>query len=267
MGKIILPQNHITLTSCEQMCDAAIPFQKYGILFIDYVRVYTDRSRLHLTTSLEWVDFFLNNYYSEKFIFFETAKNVHNNFQYSFVNLWNKFNNAAVSEEIADKFGVGNGITIAKQQNGFTEYFYLGADPSNTQIYDIYLNNPTLLNQLTFYLKEKIESLIVKADQCRIPPPIIDTHQSDPLSEKDEIEDFDAQRYYFYENDILQHLSKREHECLKLAAVGKSALEIGVILAVSKRTVEQHMQNIKEKFNCFKIQHLIYKALKRGIPL
>ena len=42
-------------------------------------------------------------------------------------------------------------------------------------------------------------------------------------------------------------LSPREFECLKWAARGKSAWEIGQILGISRHTVATHLQNSKSK--------------------
>lgn len=45
-------------------------------------------------------------------------------------------------------------------------------------------------------------------------------------------------------------LSARELEVLSHLARGKAAREIGMLLDISRRTVEHHIENIKHKTNC-----------------
>jgi DNA-binding CsgD family transcriptional regulator len=57
-----------------------------------------------------------------------------------------------------------------------------------------------------------------------------------------------------------QGLSKRESECLFYLVRGKTIKEIGAILGLSPRTVETHINHIKEKLNCHSTSQLIDKA-------
>jgi DNA-binding CsgD family transcriptional regulator len=60
-------------------------------------------------------------------------------------------------------------------------------------------------------------------------------------------------------------LSAREKECLKWAADGKSAWEIGNILHISERTVNFHLNNIVQKLGVTNRQHAVAKATLKGI--
>lgn len=60
-------------------------------------------------------------------------------------------------------------------------------------------------------------------------------------------------------------LTPREKECLYWASFGKTSCETGQILGISRRTVEQHLKNCKEKFNSYTLPNLIYKAAKLNI--
>lgn len=52
-------------------------------------------------------------------------------------------------------------------------------------------------------------------------------------------------------------LSKREAECLHYLINGKTARETALLIHLSPRTVELHLNNLKEKFNCRKKSELI----------
>jgi DNA-binding CsgD family transcriptional regulator len=60
-------------------------------------------------------------------------------------------------------------------------------------------------------------------------------------------------------------LTVREKECLKWAADGKSAWEIGNILHISDRTVNFHLNNKVQKLGVTNRQHAVAKATLKGI--
>lgn len=63
------------------------------------------------------------------------------------------------------------------------------------------------------------------------------------------------------------YLSKKEVECIRWMIAGKSSGEIANILSISKRTVETHMNNIKQKLNCYKQFQVGYLIGKYGYLL
>lgn len=59
-------------------------------------------------------------------------------------------------------------------------------------------------------------------------------------------------------------LTNREREILKLLADGKSSKEIGELLFISLRTVQNHRANILKKLNVKRTTDLIKYALQKG---
>lgn len=57
-------------------------------------------------------------------------------------------------------------------------------------------------------------------------------------------------------------LSNRQIECLALLNVGKTVKEIGKILELSPRTVEDYLNNIKQKLGCRNLRQLIKKTIE-----
>jgi DNA-binding CsgD family transcriptional regulator len=266
MSSIILPSDHVTLTSCDDVNVALEPLKKLGVSFIDYVRVYNDRKRLHLTNSHGWVKFFFENHYTDNYLYFEKVENTNTSFWYSFINLWNTVSNKKIAASIMSKFGVSNGITIAKKYDDYNEYFYIGTDPDTHNIYDIYLNNLPKICQFTYYFKNKLNSLLKKATLEKIESPTTDNSKCRSIVElnvEDELcNTSDKQKFYLRDNI---YLTNREYQCLKWLAYGKSSFEISIICGISQRTVEGHLRNMLQKFDCHKTTHLVYKATKLGI--
>ncbi len=59
-------------------------------------------------------------------------------------------------------------------------------------------------------------------------------------------------------------LSIREEECLFYFIRGKSVKMIGLLLDISSRTVEKHIESLKQKFSCKYKSDLIDKAFELG---
>ena len=67
------------------------------------------------------------------------------------------------------------------------------------------------------------------------------------------------------ENPLNFKLTKRENTCLFYMVRGKTAKEIAGLLFISKRTVEKHIEHIKNKFNCTTKSQLIEKVIENKI--
>ncbi len=62
-------------------------------------------------------------------------------------------------------------------------------------------------------------------------------------------------------------VTRRELECLKWCAAGKSSWEIGHILNCSEATVNFHFSNIRRKFNTVSRQQAVVSAIRLGLIL
>lgn len=60
-------------------------------------------------------------------------------------------------------------------------------------------------------------------------------------------------------------VTRRELECLKWCAAGKSSWEISHILSCSEATVNFHFSNIRQKFNTSSRQQAVVRAIRLGL--
>ncbi len=60
-------------------------------------------------------------------------------------------------------------------------------------------------------------------------------------------------------------LTARESEVLRWVANGKSAREIGEILNIARRTVDEHVQTATRKLGAFNRTHAVAIALRDGL--
>ncbi len=61
------------------------------------------------------------------------------------------------------------------------------------------------------------------------------------------------------------HITRRELECLKWGAMGKSSWEIGRLLSCSEATVNFHFSNIRRKLNTNSRQQAVVRAINLGL--
>lgn len=60
-------------------------------------------------------------------------------------------------------------------------------------------------------------------------------------------------------------LTRREMECLGLAADGLSAKEIAINLRIAPRTVERHLDQVRVKLHARNRVHMVTQALRDGV--
>jgi len=64
---------------------------------------------------------------------------------------------------------------------------------------------------------------------------------------------------------VFPAVTRRELECLKWSASGRSSWEIGLILHCSERTVNFHLGNLRSKFNATSSRQAVVKAIRMGL--
>jgi DNA-binding CsgD family transcriptional regulator len=60
-------------------------------------------------------------------------------------------------------------------------------------------------------------------------------------------------------------LNEREADCLTWSARGKTSIEIAIILGLSKRTVDFHVENARRKLNAATRIEAVVKATSGGL--
>ena len=63
----------------------------------------------------------------------------------------------------------------------------------------------------------------------------------------------------------LEAFTLREIECLTWAAAGKSDAEIAVILELSAKTVDTHIEGAKRRMNASSRSHAVASAIRLGL--
>ena len=172
---------------------------------------------------------------------------------------------SSLNKEINKLFNLREGAVHSIKHPDFLEVFDFAATGA-----DIYNIRPATLQRFMYYFKEQARKIIVEAESDKIIVPANQSVVLDNLTKIDEdkfiaatpITNYCLQGKY---DGII--LSSKEVECLKWCVNGKSAEETAMILnmRITKRTVEQHLSNVKKKVGISRQSELITFAIEQGL--
>jgi DNA-binding CsgD family transcriptional regulator len=243
---------YIAMSEISKMKEFCQPLNHLGIDFFLYSQRCNDRDYLHLTNCPEWLK-----------MFFEERLYLHCTFHqptmsYDMGNvLWeNVSSQYMLYEHIQQNFNINNVLTRIQPYEHCQEFFSFGAKQGSQNVMNIYINHFDLLQRFILSFKDKYYDSIEKEFNKRVVIPC-QMLQNDMTKKKstETLESFyhlaNLQRYYIGHQCIKAYLTRREIECLQWYIEGKTTCEIGIILGLSRRTVETHIQRIKEKTSCY----------------
>ncbi|MGA3704660.1 response regulator transcription factor [Ralstonia nicotianae] len=152
-----------------------------------------------------------------------------------------------------DYFDYDHCFAILNQNHAFSEYFIFYAPRSNVMALNFYLNNFDRLENFSSYFLQAAAGLIEQADQYRIhrsvnPPPVATSIEA--LVQRP----FPGEKTMF---------TPREDDVARLLVTGATAKEIGNTLGISHRTVESHLEHMKQKLGCTKKSMLVKELLAK----
>lgn len=249
------------------------PLMPLGIIGFFFVRMYPDGSFVNLTSDAPWADFFFKKFYGE--IYTPETLTAHMFTEHS-VTLSELNPHNQNWQDGKEYFNVGNAIMLSQHYGKYCENYYFYAHKDNAGINEFYLGHIDLLYQFIDYFKKQASTLILQgeANKFYTPKKYLLHKSNQPLKNKECVSTQQLSRFFQNNNTSLISkekniliLSKKEKTCLFYLVQGKSAEEIAIILSRSKRTVEGHIENIKQKLNCSKISQLAYMLGKMNTDI
>ncbi len=161
-------------------------------------------------------------------------------------------------------FNMSPGLVIIEHHDQFAEYFHFSMTADKEGKMPELLNYINYLYRFIAYFKDSVSSLIEEGHKSRYEFPVLnifkDYYQKFPKTcdcNKDLltqsclnefIRNTEFKRFYLdFKNN---YLTQRELDVLDLLKRGKNTQKICKQLAVSSKTIEMHVKNIKDKLNC-----------------
>lgn len=270
---IIIPKQHIALKSAHDIDLICTPLKKFGITHFVYTRSFIDGSHINLCNNPGWTDYFYNEGEYYKVGMFEGPSKLYQPGYF----LWSALGPSSLFDNARERFGIDHGITIVKPNKQFCDFFYFGSTVGNEAINNFYLMNLDILERFILYFKDRAKDIIAKALKNKISLCRHDQNLSQDLKKlyqhktlpREEKEKFilatEIKKYRFIEGALHANISPRELDCAVRLLKGKSATLIAEELALSARTVEVHLGNLKSKLNCVNKADLIEYLLKIGV--
>jgi LuxR family transcriptional regulator len=272
MPNIMIPKNDIMLSSAKDVETICTPLHNLGITYFSYVRIYNDGSRFDINNNADFSEAYY--YKSNCYQLYAPEMNPRafkNGFLFASPNFVDQCENL---REISHSFSAANIIVFIKKQSNYCDLWHFGSPPNAHDMINTYLSNLDVLKLFRFYFEDKGAPLIKQFEANRLvtnKEPILTTSNNLTLSSNKTLANnkylntLRIDRYQLGEDYNYQHLTKREVECIKWCIKGKTAKETALILNITKRTVNAHLENAKQKLNCYKQSVLIYRAIDLGI--
>jgi DNA-binding CsgD family transcriptional regulator len=265
----ILKDSHFSVLHTGDIHQICSVLKIINIQFFHYIKYLEDGSQINLSTRPDWVQFFFNN------DLYKIGK-YENDLCSGFV-FWDYFEPTKINTYV-NAFQLGRGVTIIHKTGKDCNFYCFGSPIRKEEAINFYLSHMDALQKFIVYFNDKASPIInqaLKTSQNRIIIPekpkekeeemlqtVIPFHylSQNNYSVKKNIFITTINtlryKYRFNHNGFNTYLTAKELDCAIYLSQGKTSREIGEILHISQRTVETHLENLKNKFCCLSKQEL-----------
>lgn len=238
--------------SCALLVDTLCQplFKNFGITHFGCIRILEDGKMLRIANNELWT----HKYFQHEF--------------YNDIDLYG-MNHLAVNEErfmvltglpksnhfklLCSDFNIWNFMLIYEKFATYGEFWFFATKRDNTQIINFYINNFHVLRHFILHFKNKASHLFDMSDSSKLISTTIRSLKEGVKEGKETqsfINEFSYKKLYLNGQYNGKFLSKRESECLFYFSRGATMKEIAEYTHLSPRTIEAHLQNIRDKVGC-----------------
>lgn len=263
----------IWINSCDEIQSICQDFfNKTDIHYYNYVRIFHDGSRISLTNNKAWATYIFTYHEQHKFLFEECLPER----GYSQYAIWDndkKHRDDSLLKIAREQYNIDHGLTITTAYEGYVELQYFGTSKENDSINHFYLNNLDFINSFSAFFREKASHIIRKAEKEKI---FLKEHMPFWLDKKNKLDkirrnqhfnevfNYQVERYYLSGKYKHVYLTVREAQCLTAIIDGLTAKECARIFDISPKTVQIHIEKVKQKMNCHRRSELVTYAQESG---
>jgi DNA-binding CsgD family transcriptional regulator len=270
MSEIIDLEQHFCIKSTSQINEIIRPLtQTFGVKHFRYLKLYHNGSRILLTNHPDCVRFMYGEgNYKQMWFDGYFPQHLSNGWH-----IWDALRTVScnslvtqLEQEINHFLNLYHGLTLVITGPHFHEIYTFDSDLAT-----IYQVNRHLLLRFIYYFKEQACDLLKKANNERLivpGKPTIELQENTNKVSWDEdnfLNNTEITRYYLGEKYNNVYLTRKEVCCIYWLLKGKSAEEIACIEGNTKKTVQCHLESIRNKLNCHKQTQIISIILESGI--
>jgi DNA-binding CsgD family transcriptional regulator len=254
---IIDPNKHFFITSHKEVDEIIKPLKEYfDLTSFVYQKNFNDGSEIRLSNQPEWVHYF----YEHELYRYSVFERPPSEFVKARI-IWAGLSLHQKVLSQAREFDIDHGITFVEPCADGCEFFFIGTRRDKREVMQRYLANLDMLEQFLIYFREKARPLINQALQQKLIIP--HKYETAPQTGLVKMKSFDREGFLNAISPV--QFSMRELECMRLLTRGYTQKMIAKELGISPRTVETHLQHIKEKTQTYSKGDLVKYLLK--LPL
>ncbi len=238
-------------THHEDIVTLCQPLFKLGISSYVYVRTYADGSEFRLGNRSDWLEHYYSQGLYTESIFEKTPQ-----YYQPDAALWSTavshstlISHSKILDSAKNDFNIDHGMTILNKEHDYCEKVFFASVSTNPGVINLYLNDMDLLLNFNRYFKERASPLINEANQHRLY--LQCSEHLNALQQQDlnmvNCKNGDDIKYELEIASAQNPLSPREQQIATFLTQGYTAAQIGEELFLSRRTVETHTANMKEK--------------------
>jgi DNA-binding CsgD family transcriptional regulator len=244
MNFILTPDHHSVLTASSTQ-DICYPlFQQTDITAFVYARVFDHGETFGLNTHSQWQ---LHHFNSGHLITPPIPKNIRGK-RISFLLSANTtpllFKPAM--DDFRDILGIDYPYFIIEYHQGYYDLYIFCTRVNNEGIINFYLNEQRYIERFKHYFKHKAKNLLKDAAKHKISIPKNMQPQLNCLTDETE-QEIKPRQFILHDNDRVISFTAQEGRCLKYLSFGYDNKRIAGMMGISHRTVEFHLNGIKNK--------------------
>ena len=236
-------KKHVLFTGAADVRDFCRPLAHLSIDGFIFMRRFADGRFVDLSNQLAWSEEFLVRYLEGQ-IDFDCAAD-HMLIQPG-VSLWSHNPDNIIWQEGRRDWGFHSGISIAKEGPYWTDIFCFYSRERPETMDKQYLASFLQLEKFSFRFLENCHDLVSAGESKPLQTP--ETYLTPPQQETPSV---------FPEEALIEPLTGRERECIYYAVKGNTAQQVAVLLHLSRRTVESHLQNAKDKLGVGRLSEVV----------
>ena len=281
-------KSHISFSSCSKINQICFPLLKQTpVKVFDYSRVYPNGARLELSNHSSHLEHIFMIHEDTRNLYTPALVTEHDRFLLT--TPWIKNMTGEVGDifnkqlEIQQQqFNLGNEFCIINMKSQYMEVFHFYADAHLTGLENYYLNNISFFEKFALYFVDTAQYLIKKAEKELLIQPWRDPNSNmifpntvnrNIVQNNCLINNFEKplsgnllpKKFYFETHDSQSYLTKRQVECVIELVKGKSNRDIANSLSISPRTVDSHIESLRQKVGVSQRSQLIKYFIDRGL--
>lgn len=252
---------HPVITSANQVDELTSPLKKFGITYFSLSIIDHEASLSGFCNNSKFIKEYLANKYYNIDLFKNLEEQINHNKTHTYV-LWDNIKGNKTFDEFyreVHQHNVSHGFTIVENHANCQYIFTFGSTTNNHAINEFYYNNLDILHAFIAYFKSVIyqDKSLKQVLNAKFKLEFANDYQVlDPsMMDQLQVKVFDnnflrINKFLLNTIDNRSSLTKHELACLYWLRQGKTVSEISELVFRSRRTIEEHVANIKRKMHC-----------------